>query len=78
MYDTQRVLGAKSFFRYLFLGDTLVSLRCLPVAEYLDRAHLEMNLTLSAWTADIGTDPLDQSREGPELTKKKSYYLSMG
>lgn len=51
-----------------------LSLRRLPAAEHLDRGHLEMNLTLSAWTADTGTDP-SQSREGPELRKKKSHYF---
>lgn len=67
MCDTQRVLDAKSFSSYLILGDSLVVLRCLPVAGC---GHLEMDLTLSAWTANIGTDPF-QSGKGLELRKKK-------
>lgn len=57
----------KAFSATSFWVTHWLSLRCLPVAKHLAHGYLEMNLTLSAWTANIGTDPF-QSREGPELT----------
>lgn len=57
----------KAFPAISFWVTVWLSLRCLPVAGC---GRLEMDLTLSAWTANIGTDPF-QSGKGPELRKKK-------